>query len=116
MEKITITVKDQVVELDRTEYHHVLSQLEKISHRENIENTLELRDIPYTEEMLDHIADNLDDELWMDESYCDAYDNNVLGLADRYVSDLKEMLADNKLKFEKRQWARSELKKLEEIA
>ena len=88
--------------------------MRRISDREEIANTLSCRDVPYTDNMLDHLVDNLWDELWQDSDFSFAYDAIVTEMADNYVEDLKSQLADSRIRFAERQAIRAELKELEE--
>lgn len=91
--KYTLVIKGNPVVLTKDELMDVLKQAEKISDREDIRNTLDCCNAVYTEKMLDHLAQNLRHELWSDSSFSFAYDDVVLHMADRYVSDIRRRAA-----------------------
>ena len=116
MKDMTVRIDGKDILIKGEEFHKVFSQMQKASDREEIRETLACRSVLYSDGMLDHLAENLWDELWNDEDFAMSYDNTIQWMADNYVTDLKRMLTDKGIKFAQRQRIRTELRKLGEIA
>lgn len=92
--RYTITINGQAVNLGQENFYKIFSQMQKIADRDDIKNTLDCTDTPYTEKSLDYIVDNLRNNLWYDDDFSHLYDDIVIETSDDYWSGIREALAD----------------------